>query len=56
MLLIRGLVNVFQTSIGTEQLISYMWTAVVDTLTLQNSDGEIIPVLEVHDFLRFISL
>ena len=59
MLLIKRLKRVlyFQTGIGaavcvtldTEQLISHTCTVLVNTIaSLQGSDGEIIPVSEVH--------
>ena len=50
----------FQTGVGatahatldTEQLISYLWVALVDTLSsLPEAKGDVIPVSEVHELL-----
>ena len=38
-------------NLGMKQLISCIGTVVVDTITsLQDFDGEVIPVSEVHDY------
>ena len=53
----------FQTDVGatahatldTEQLISHLWVALVDTLSsLPNAEGGLIPVSEVHELLLWI--
>ena len=50
----------FQTGVGaaahatldTEELISYVWVALVDTLSsLPDAEGGVIPVSEVHELL-----
>ena len=42
-------------TIHTEELISHTRTALVDTIaSLQDSDGGVIPVLEVHELLTKI--
>ena len=53
----------FQTGVGatahatldTEQLISHLWVALVDTLSsLPQAEGDVIPVSEVHELLLLI--
>ena len=53
----------FQTGVGaaahatldTEQLISSLWVALVDTLSsLPEAEGDVIPVSEVHELLLWV--